>query len=56
MEGSEEIQSDVMKVDTDKETACYEEYDPVTPKNIIETQDKVIDFQKNNEHKELFRI
>ena len=48
--------SDVMKVDAEKEQIYYEEYDPVALKKIIETQHKVIDFQKNNKQKELFNV
>ena len=48
--------SDVMKVDAEKEQICYEEYDPVALKKIIETQHKVIDFQKKNKQKELFSV
>ena len=33
-----------------------EEYDPVAPKKIIDTQHKVIDFQKKNKQKDLFSI
>ena len=47
---------DVMKVDDEKETIYYEDYDPVALKKIIETQHKVIDFQKKNKQKELFSI
>ena len=45
-----------MKVDTEKEKVYYEEYDPIALKHIIETQHKVIDFQKKNKQKELFSI
>ena len=48
--------TDVMKVDTEKEKVYYEEYDPIALKHIIETQHKVIDFQKKNKQKELFSI
>ena len=48
--------SDVMKVDAEKEQVYYEEYDPVALKKIIETQHKVIDFQKKNKQKELFSV
>ena len=48
--------SDVMKVDAAKEQLYYEEYDPVALKKIIETQHKVIDFQKKNKQKDLFSI
>ena len=34
----------------------FEEYDPIALKKIIETQHKVIDFQKKNKQKELFSI
>ena len=44
-----------MKVDAEKEQLYYEEYDPVALK-IIDTQDKVIDFQKKNKQKDLFGI
>ena len=47
--------SDVMKVDAEKEQIYYEEYDPVALKKIIETQYKVIDFQKKNKQKEFFQ-
>ena len=47
--------TDVMKVDTEKEKVYYEEYDPIALKHIIETQHKVIDFQKNKQ-KDLFSI
>ena len=46
----------VMKADTEKEKVYYEEYDPIALKHIIETQHKVIDFQKKNKQKELFSI
>ena len=48
--------SDVMKVDAEKEQIYYEEYDPVALKKIIETQHKVIDFQKKNKQKEFFSV
>ena len=48
--------SDVMKVDAEKEQIYSEEYDPVALKKIIETQHKVIDFQKKNKQKELFSV
>ena len=48
--------TDVMKVDTEKEQVYYEEYDPIALKKLIETQHKVIDFQKKNKQKELFSI
>ena len=48
--------SDVMKVDAEKEQIYYEEYDPVALKKIIETQHKVIDFQKKNKQKEIFSV
>ena len=48
--------SDIMKVDAEKEQIYYEEYDPVALKKIIETQHKVIDFQKKNKQKELFSV
>ena len=48
--------SDVMKVDAEKEAAYYEEYDPVALKKIIETQQKVIGFQRKNKQKELFSV
>ena len=48
--------SDAMKVDAEKEQIYYEEYDPVALKKIIETQHKVIDFQKKNKQKELFSV
>ena len=47
--------SDVMKVDAEKEH-YYEEYDPLALKKIIETQHKVIDFQKKNKQKEFFSV
>ena len=34
----------------------YEEYDPIALKKLIETQHKVIDFQKKNKQKGLFSI
>ena len=40
--------SDVMKVDAEKEQLYYEEYDLVALKKIIDTEHKVIDFQKKN--------
>ena len=49
-------QKEVMKVDTEKEQVYFEEYDPIALKKIIETQHKVIDFQKKNKQKELFSI
>ena len=45
-----------MKVDAEKEQLCYEEYDPVALKKIIDTQHKEIDFQKKNKQKYLFNI
>ena len=48
--------SDVMKVDAEKEQLYYEEYDPVALEKIIDTQHKVIDFQKQNKQKDLFSI
>ena len=47
---------DVMKVDAEKEQIYHEEYDPVALKKIIDTQHKVIDFQKKNKQKDLFSI
>ena len=47
---------DVMKVDTEKEQVYYEDYDPIALKKIIDTQHKVIDFQKKNKQKDLFSI
>ena len=47
---------DVMKVDAEKEQLYHEEYDPVALKKIIDTQHKVIDFQKKNKQKDLFSI
>ena len=34
----------------------YEEYDPIALKKLIETQHKVIDFQKKNKQKDLLSI
>ena len=48
--------SDVMKVGAEKEHIYYEEYDPVALKKIIETQHKLVDFQKQIKQKELFSI
>ena len=48
--------TDVMKVDTEKEQVYYEEYDPIALKKLIETQHKVIDFQKKTKQKDLFSI
>ena len=48
--------TDVMKVDAEKEQVYYEEYDPVSLKKIIDTQHKVIDFQKKNKQKDLFSV
>ena len=48
--------SDVVKVDAGKEQLYYEEYDPVALKKIIDTQHKVIDFQKKNKQQDLFSI
>ena len=45
---------DVMKVDAEKEQLYYEEYGPVALKKIVDTQHKVIDFQKKNKQKDLF--
>ena len=45
-----------MKVDAEKEQLYYEEHDPVALKKVIDTQHKVIDFQKKNKQKELFSI
>ena len=45
-----------MKVDAEKEQLYYEEYDPVALKKIIDTQHKVIDFQKKNKQKDVFSI
>ena len=47
---------ETMKVDDDKEKIYYEEYDPVALKQIIETQHKVIEYQKKNKDKHLFSI
>ena len=46
----------VMKVHAEKEQLYYEAYDPVALKKIIDTQHKVIDFQKKNKLKDLFSI
>ena len=43
-----------MKVDAEKEQLYYEEYGPVALKKIVDTQHKVIDFQKKNKQKDLF--
>ena len=48
--------SDVVKADTEQEAVYYEEYDPVALKKMIETQHKVIDFQKKNKPREIFSI
>ena len=48
--------TDVMKVDIEKEQVYDEEYDPIALKKLIETQHKVIDFQKKNKQKDLFSI
>ena len=48
--------SDAMKADAEKEQIYYEAYDPVALKKIIETQHKVLDFQKENEQKEVFSV
>ena len=48
--------SDMMKADAEKEQIYYEEHDPVALKKIIETQHKVIDFQKKRNNKELYSI
>ena len=48
--------SDVMKVDAEKEQIYYEEYDPVALKKIIETQHKVIDFQKKKKNKRNYSV
>ena len=45
-----------MKVDTEKEHVYYEDYDPVALEQIMDTQHKVIDFQKKNKQKDLFSI
>ena len=45
-----------MKVHAEKEQLYYEAYDPVALKKIIDTQHKVIDFQKKNKLKDLFSI
>ena len=45
-----------MKVDTEKETVDYEEYDPVALKKSIENHHKGIDFQKKNKQKEPFSV
>ena len=45
-----------MKVDTEKDKVYYKEYDPIALKHTIETQHKVIHFQKKNKQKELFSI
>ena len=43
-------------MDAEKEQLYYEEDDPVALKKIIDTQHKVIDFQKKNKQKDLFSI
>ena len=45
-----------MKVDAENEQIYYEEYDPVALKKIIETQHKVIDFQKKSKQKGICSI
>ena len=46
---------DVMKVDDERETIYYEDYDPIALKKIIETEHKVIDFEKKNKQRQLFK-
>ena len=48
--------SDEMKADTEKEQVYYEDYDPIALKKIIDTQHKVIGFQKKSKQKDLFNI
>ena len=47
---------ETMKVDDEKEKIYFEEYDPIALKKIIETQHKVIEYQKKNKDKNLFSI
>ena len=45
---------DVMKVDTDKEKCFCDDYDPTALQKIIDTQHKVIEYQKKSRSTDLF--
>ena len=47
---------DVMKVDSEKEQIYFNHYDATALQKIIDTQHKVIEFQKKNKDKDLFSI
>ena len=40
----------------DKEKCFFDVYDPSELESVIETQQKVIDYQKEQKHKELYQI
>ena len=48
--------NEVMNVDTEKERVFYENYDPADLQKIIDTQHKVIEYQKKNKQKNLHSI
>ena len=45
-----------MKIDTDKEPCFFEEFNPEDMEKIIDTQHKVIEYQKKHKMKKLFGI
>ena len=45
-----------MKIDTDKETCFFEEFNAQDMEKVIDTQHKVIEYQKKNNMKKLFGI
>ena len=48
--------SDTLKVDNDKEQYLYDDYNPSALQKIIDTQHKVIEYQKKQKIKDLFSI
>ena len=48
--------TDVLKVDDSKEKYIFDDYDPDALLKIIDTQHKVIEFQKKNKIKDLYSI
>ena len=48
--------TDHLKVDNDKERYLFDDYDPQALQKIIDTQLKVIEYQKKNKIKYLFSV
>ena len=48
--------TDHLKVDNDKEKYLFDDYDSTALQNIIDTQHKVVEYQKKNKIKNLFSV